>query len=279
MAALGEFNGERTSVHDDGNAVGGSPCETCSHGRGACACTTSHRDTTAALPYTHADGTVGAHRGKLDVATLGEDGSHLECPTLVLYVHRLNIGNETHKVGITHGNKGALMTDAEVFHKAFAHASVGCGHLRGVSQASFPHVNGHGVYKAVVAEMQVEHLDARKGFEVDDGFVGKVVVVDILCHASYAVAAHATFGAVVVEHTHAEIALRGLGRANKDEPVATDAFMAVAPKDGEFFGVSYGEARCVNVHIVVAGTVHFCELNGLGHRGGCSWLVVCLVGW
>ena len=57
-----------------------------------------------------------------------------------------------------------------------------------------------------------------------------------------------------------------LGRPYEHQAVAAYAFVAVAPKDGERFGVVYRRFERVDVDVVVARTVHFRKLDGLAHR-------------
>ena len=92
------------------------------------------------------------------------------------------------------------------------------------------------------------------------------VVVNVFRHAADAVAAHFRLGAVGVVHPHSGVGL--IARADQDQPVAADAEMPVGNPPGQRGRIGGKRFReTVDVHVVVAGSVHFGEVHdivGLG---------------
>ena len=83
------------------------------------------------------------------------------------------------------------------------------------------------------------------------------VVIQILADAADAVAAHLTLRAVGVEDAHLRVRLvRG---GNEDDTVAADAEMRFGKRDGQLFGVRDLLFEAVDIDVIVAAAVHFCE--------------------
>src|SRR5262249_50958486 len=66
----------------------------------------------------------------------------------------------------------------------------------------------------VVDHFQVQIENAAAGLDLERRLFGDAVVIDILRHATDAVAAHLRFTAVCIEHAHAGVGL--LGRTDQD---------------------------------------------------------------
>jgi len=126
----------------------------------------------------------------------------------------------------------------------------------------------------------VEDAEEAAGGLDDEGLGAEAeAVVCELGDAAEAVAAHLGFGAVGVEHAHADggVLFTGVGggRADEDEAVGADAGVAVAHGAGEcgpIVGGFEGGVGGVEVEVVVAEAVHFDEReHGGGYGGEGEW--------
>ena len=105
---------------------------------------------------------------------------------------------------------------------------------------------------------QHHSLYARKGLYVKATFFAVTFVYYVFSDAANSVAAHLSFAAVGVEHTHLGVIF--FRRADENEPVAADALMAIGNLDREFFGVFDFVLKTVDIYVIVADTVHFGKL-------------------
>lgn len=85
------------------------------------------------------------------------------------------------------------------------------------------------------------------------------MVVGEFGDAADSVAAHFGFGAVGVEHSHADVG--EVGGEDEDEAVGADAEVAVGDFLGEGGGVGYFFGEAVDVDVVVADAVHLGETH------------------
>ena len=109
----------------------------------------------------------------------------------------------------------------------------------------------------------MEHLDARKRGQADVERVGQPVVVKIFADAAGGIATHAGLRTVVVENTHRKVG--NVRSANEHQTIAADALVAVAPSNGQFFGMLQRISKRIDINIIITCPVHFRKFYGTFH--------------
>ena len=92
------------------------------------------------------------------------------------------------------------------------------------------------------------------------------MVINQLGHTAEAVAAHFRFAAVCVEHAHPGVGPLRLGdstgRANQNQSISANSKMTVTYRNRQSRGICRKRVtEAIDIHIVVAQTVHFYERN------------------
>ena len=100
-------------------------------------------------------------------------------------------------------------------------------------------------------------FDAGQGFDGYRVLVRQTLVINKLCHAANAVAAHFTFRAVSIEHAHFKISNVGFAHAN--QAVAANAKTTMADVFGNHFRMWQLFLGAVHIYVIVASAVHFSE--------------------
>ena len=92
------------------------------------------------------------------------------------------------------------------------------------------------------------------------GLAREPSLIGILADAAAGVAAHEPLAAVGIEDAHRQVGLMPIAPTHQHQPVAADAHVGLAPRDGHCYRVGDGMLRGVNKDIVVAHTVHLDEV-------------------
>ena len=108
--------------------------------------------------------------------------------------------------------------------------------------------------------VEVKHLDAREGHQSDGGAVGEATLIEIFAHATAGIATHHRLAAVGIEDAHGEVGSTAhLAVAYQHQSIAAYALVAVTKTNCYFGGVGNRLLHRINVDVVIAATVHFCE--------------------
>ena len=99
---LAPFNVQCATIHHNIGLARGTLRNGGRYSGGASTCATGQRDAAATLPYTGANGAVGQHLRKLDVAALRKSSIVFKLFALAGYVEMFNIVGEDHEMGVTH---------------------------------------------------------------------------------------------------------------------------------------------------------------------------------
>ena len=114
--------------------------------------------------------------------------------------------------------------------------------------------------------MQFQYLDTRKGFQPNGVLVGESFLVEIFSDTTTGIAAHHGFGAVGIEYAHRIVCTSAVvGLAYENQSVAAYSCVVSTPGDGGFLGIGNVVELCVDVYIVVAGSLHLGEMNSSSH--------------
>ena len=101
-------------------------------------------------------------------------------------------------------------------------------------------------------------LHPPQSLDLELGFLGESMVVDIFRQGAQGVAAHLPFAAVGVEHPHPE--LPPVRRTNQHQPVGADAEVPVAHPPGQRARIVNLLSDGVDIYVIVAIGLHFGEL-------------------
>ena len=104
---LAPFNVQRAAIHHNIGLARSTLRNGGRHSGGASACATGQGDAAATLPYTGANGAVGQHLRKLDVAALRKSIIMFKLFAVASYVEVFNVLGENHKIRVTHRHEGA----------------------------------------------------------------------------------------------------------------------------------------------------------------------------
>ena len=104
---LAPFNVQRATIHHDIGLARGTLRNGGRYSGGASTCATGQGDAAATLPYTGANGAVGQHLRKLDVAALRKGRIVFKRFAIASYVEVFNVVGEDHEMRVTHRHEGA----------------------------------------------------------------------------------------------------------------------------------------------------------------------------
>ena len=244
-------------------------------GGSACACAAGKSYAAASFPSAHCEFVRAAGFDEVDVDALGKKFVMFDQRADVLEGDRFEIVAEEDRVRIAHGDArhGEVLAFDGQGDVDDAVGIDGDGDVGG-AEDWLAHVDADAADKIAIVCFEAEGeyaaagLDAQRGGEgglAGDGEFGFVaddaVIVDVLCKAADAVAAHLGFGAVGVEHAHADVG--GVGWADENQAVCADAEVAAAHAHGKIGRVGDLLTKAIDVNIVVAQTMHFCEFHSV----------------
>ena len=189
-------------------------------------CSASERLARTTFPHAHANLVPVEHLHELRVHALGESRVELERLAHFLHGKALNIIDEHDGMGIAHRHAGHLEPPAgDINRLGHDRRSLRDNRYERRIELGGTHIDRDLCHLPILdGKRQMFH--ARKRVHVDLPLVGQTVVEHVLSHAANAVAAHLRTRAIGVEHLHEEIRLHR--RAYEDEPIRSDAEMAVA---------------------------------------------------
>ena len=123
----------------------------------------------------------------------------------------------------------------------------------------FSHIDLYERHFIVLSYGQIQRFDAASRGHCDLQLIHNAVIIGIFCHTADTVAAHSAPGAVSIVHIH--LTIRHFRRLDQNQSVRTDTEVTVADPYGRAVWILYLFFKAIDIHIVIADTLHFCKLH------------------
>ena len=238
------------------------------HEGGASAGAAGQGGARSALPHPHHQVSATDYLDEMNVGAGGECGVNLECRAVTLQIHRLNVVNGDHNVGIAHAGRPDRKRAASHFQVALGKpvfaTSQGGGNGFRVEKGS-SHVDSDA---AVLT--QLGNDAARQGFDLPlpPGNIA-IAIGQEAGQAAHAIATHLRLRAIGIEDPHAQLTALP-GRQGQDHPVSANAEAAVTQTLDSFrgeavAGIGAGGSPAIKHEEIISQALIFAELE---HDGG-----------
>ena len=98
------------------------------------------------------------------------------------------------------------------------------------------------------------------------------MIIHVFSYTTYTISTHNSLGTICIVHIHTAVCL--IRRADQDQPIRTNAKMAVADIFGHFPRMFHFFLKAIYIHVVIANSLHFCKFHLTPHMLSCILLYV-----
>ena len=222
----------------------------------------------SALPHPHHQVSATDYLNEMNVGAGGECRVNLECRAVTLQIHRLNVINGDHNVGIAHTGRPDRKRAASHFQVALGQPVIAT--RQGGRNGCRIEKGGSHVDADAAVLTQLGNDAPRQGFDLPltPGNIA-IAIGQKAGQAAHAIATHLRFRAIGIEDPHAQLTALP-GRQGQDHTVSANPEAAVAEALNTFrgeavAGIGAGSSPAIKHEEIISQALIFAELE---HDGG-----------